>query len=41
VVAELLGHAGTAVTEKHYAHLARNTVRDELLRAMPTLGIVE
>jgi hypothetical protein len=28
------------MTEKHYAHLARSTVRDELLRAMPRLGIL-
>ena len=40
VVAQLLGHASTAMTERHYAHLAKNTVRDELLRAMPNLGIV-
>jgi len=40
VVAKLLGHASTVMTERHYAHLAKNTVRDELLRAMPTLGIV-
>jgi integrase len=40
VVAKLLGHADTQITEKHYAHLARSTVREELLRAMPNLGIV-
>ena len=40
VVAQLLGHANTRVTEQHYAHLARSTVRDELLRSMPRLGIV-
>ena len=40
VVAKLLGHASTVMTERHYAHLAKNTVRDELLRSMPTLGIV-
>jgi integrase len=41
VVAKLLGHANTMMTEKHYAHLARNTVRDELLKTMPMLGIVQ
>jgi integrase len=41
VVAHLLGHADTRVTEKHYAHLADNTIREELLRSLPTLGIVE
>ncbi len=40
VVAQLLGHANTRVTEQHYAHLAKSTVRDELLRSMPRLGIV-
>jgi len=40
VVAELLGHADTRVTEKHYAHLSHNWVREELLRSLPTLGIV-
>jgi len=40
VVAHQLGHANTRMTEQHYAHLARNTVRDEVLKTMPTLGIV-
>ena len=41
VVAKLLGHADTSMVEKHYGHLAPSTVRSELLRAMPTLGIME
>jgi len=41
VVAKLLGHAGTEMLEKHYAHLAENTVRDELIKAMPRLGILD
>jgi len=41
VVAELLGHSSIKMIEKHYGHLTRNTVRDELLRAMPRLGILK
>jgi integrase len=41
VVAELLGHSGIKMVEKHYGHLSKNTVRDELLRAMPRLGILK
>jgi len=41
VVAELLGHSSIKMVEKHYGHLSRNTVRDELLRAMPRLGILK
>jgi integrase len=41
VVAELLGHSSTKMVEKHYGHLSRSTVRDELLRAMPRLGILK
>jgi integrase len=40
VVADLLGHSSIEMVEKHYGHLSRNTVRDELLRAMPRLGIL-
>jgi hypothetical protein len=39
VVADLLGHSSIKMVEKHYGHLSRSTVRDELLRAMPRLGI--
>ena len=41
VVAQQLGHSDTRMVEKHYAHLAPNTVRDEVLKAMPRLGILE
>jgi integrase len=40
-VAQLLGHASTAMTERHYAHPARSSVRGEPLRTMPRLGILE
>jgi integrase len=41
VVAKLLGHTSTKMVERHYGHLAPGTVRAELLRAMPWLGIVK
>jgi len=41
VVAQQLGHSDTRMVEKHYAHLAPNTVRNEILRTMPTLGITK
>jgi integrase len=40
VVARQLGHSDTRMVEKHYAHLAPNTVRDEVLKAMPRLGLL-
>ena len=39
VVAKLLGHVDTRMVEHVYGHLARSTVRDELRRSMPNLGI--
>jgi integrase len=39
VVAHQLGHSGTNMVERHYGHLAPSTVRDEVMRAMPKLGI--
>jgi integrase len=39
VVAHQLGHSGTSMVEKHYGHLAPSTVRDEVMRTMPKLGI--
>ena len=39
VVAKQLGHSDTRMVEKHYAHLAPNTVKDEIIKAMPRLGI--
>jgi integrase len=40
VVAHQLGHADTRMVEKYYGHLAPNTVRAEVMRTMPVLGIV-
>jgi integrase/recombinase XerD len=34
VVSRLLGHAGTAITEKAYARLADKTIHDEMLAAL-------
>jgi integrase len=39
VIAEQLGHAGTRMTEKHYAHLAPSYVADTIRAHFPTLGI--
>jgi integrase len=39
VIAEQLGHAGTRMTEKHYAHLAPNYVADTIRAHFPMLGI--
>jgi integrase len=39
VIAEQLGHTGTRMTEKHYAHLAPNYVADTIRAHFPTLGI--
>jgi integrase len=39
VIAEQLGHTGTRMTEKHYAHLAPNFVADTIRAHFPTLGI--
>jgi integrase len=38
VVAEALGHASTAVTERVYAHLAPSHVRDTIRKQAPTFG---
>jgi integrase len=38
VVAEALGHASTAMTEKHYAHLAPSHVADTIRKQAPTFG---
>jgi len=40
VIAEQLGHAGTRMTEKHYAHLAPSYVADTIREHFPRLGIV-
>jgi integrase len=39
VVAHQLGHADTRMVENYYGHLAPNTVKDEVVRRMPKLGI--
>jgi integrase len=40
VIAEQLGHAGTRMTEKHYAHLAPSYVAHTIRAHFPVLGIV-
>jgi site-specific recombinase XerD len=37
-VAEALGHSSTAMTEKHYAHLAPSHVADTIRKHAPTFG---
>lgn len=37
VVAEALGHSGTRMAEKHYAHLAPSFVADTIRRTAPDL----
>jgi integrase len=39
VVAKNLGHADTRMVEKHYGHLSRSYVADEIRRAAPRFGI--
>jgi integrase len=41
VIAEQLGHAGTRMTEKHYAHLAPSYVADAIRAHFTTLEISE
>lgn len=41
VIADVLGHVSTDITEKHYAHLAPSHVADVVRRNLPSLGIVE
>jgi integrase len=38
-VAEALGHSSTAMTEKHYAHLAPSHVADTIRKHAPTFGL--
>lgn len=40
VIAQQLGHTGTRMTEKHYAHLSPSYVADTIRAHFPTLGIV-
>jgi integrase len=39
VIAAVLGHADTRITEKHYAHLAPSYVADTIRANMPRLGL--
>jgi len=39
VIAEQLGHAGTRMTEKHYAHLAPSYVAETIRAHFPKLGL--
>jgi len=41
VVAKQLGHRDTTMVERHYGHLANDTVRNELARTMPRLGLTQ
>lgn len=41
VIADLLGHSDSRITEKHYSHLAPSYVADVVRRNLPRLGIVE
>jgi integrase len=41
VIATVLGHADTRITEKHYAHLAPSYVAETIRANMPRLGISE
>jgi integrase len=36
VVSKQLGHSGTAMTEKHYAHLSQNYVAQSIKQFGPT-----
>ena len=40
-VAEALGHASTAMTEKHYAHLAPSHVADTIRKHAPVFGLAK
>ena len=39
VIAKVLGHADTRITEKHYAHLSPSPVADTIRANLPLLGI--
>ncbi|WP_321528028.1 tyrosine-type recombinase/integrase [Sedimenticola selenatireducens] len=41
VIAAVLGHADTRITEKHYAHLCPNYVKDTIRANLPTVGVAE
>jgi integrase len=39
MIQQVLGHQSITTTEKHYAHLGSNAVRDAIRANLPTLGI--
>ena len=41
VIAAQLGHSGTRMTERHYAHLAPNYIANTVRAAMPHSGFLE
>ena len=41
VIAELLGHADTRITHKHYAHLMPSYVADVVRAHLPNFGETE
>jgi integrase len=41
VVAKQLGHADTKMVEKHYGHLAKSYVRDQIMATAPSFGMVQ
>jgi integrase len=41
IVAEALGHASTAITEKHYAHLAPSHVAQTIRQLAPKFGVAK
>jgi hypothetical protein len=38
VIAKVMGHRDTRMTEKHYAHLSPNYVDDTIRARLPALG---
>ncbi len=40
VIRELLGHADSRMTERHYAHLSQNALRDAVQSNLPTFGVL-
>jgi site-specific recombinase XerD len=38
VIAEVLGHSDTRITEKHYAHLSPSYVADTVRAHLPNFG---
>jgi hypothetical protein len=38
-MAEMLGHTDRRMVSKHYAHLAKNIVRDAIRAKVPSFGL--